>query len=123
MAGSIKVSMALQVANPPATAAGASASFNSSIAGTGQIQNVQTIATGSVQALELGGVSTAAGGWFFLTNLDQTNFITIYTAASGGSPMLKLLPGESAMGRFVGAAPAAEADTGACLLQYLILPA
>lgn len=80
-------------------------------------QSIPTTAGGVV--INLGPLSNV--GWFLIVNRDATNFVSIYNAVSG-TKFAKLLPGECVMGRFDTGitAPAAIADTAACLIEYLI---
>ena len=85
------------------------------------IFSVPTTAGGT--AIPLGGVN-AAGGFFFIKNNDPTNYVQILNAVSG-TVLLRLNPGEFAMGRFDAGvtAPAALAHTAAVEINYLILDA
>lgn len=80
-------------------------------------QSIPTTANGT--AINLGPLSNV--GWYLIVNRDATNFVQLYNATSG-TKFAKLLPGEFAMGRFDTGitAPAAIADTAACLIEYLI---
>ena len=78
---------------------------------------VQGIPTGGevlVEADELG-----SAGLCFVKNLDSTNFVTIGTHATDNH-VIKLLAGESAVFRAVGAIYG-KADTAACNLEYIIV--
>lgn len=69
--------------------------------------------------IPLGAVT--APHWAYFKNLDATNFLKIRNGATGAD-LAKLLPGEVAFVPLNDAAvPYAIADTGACLLEYLIL--
>lgn len=118
MANEITASCALTFSKSPATAATLSSlnrNFNAS--GSKYVRNVQTIGFGAVEALDLGDVGTP--GWFYIKNLDATNYVEIYTALAGVA-LLKLKAGEFAVGRFTVAAPCARANVADCLVEYLI---
>lgn len=87
--------------------------------GEGNTMSVPTTAGGT--ALPLGGVTTV--GWAKFVNLDVTNFVQVGTQPGGTfRPFLKLKPGEWAIGPLDATNPPfALADTGAVLLQYMIL--
>lgn len=83
---------------------------------------VQSIGT-SEEPLQLAEVT--AGGWIMFRNTDATNFVSV-RAASGQTPLVKMPPGAPA-GPFVlhpsATAPTLQADTAACLVEYLVLEA
>ena len=78
-----------------------------------------TTATGGT-AINLGPVT--APGAFAVKNNDATNYVEILPAVSG-TPMLKILPGEVAQGRFTSTvtAPAVKANTASVDIEYLIV--
>lgn len=82
------------------------------------IKHKQSIGV-SEEAIVLGEVTSP--GWAFFINRDPTNFIELRVATSGAK-FAKLLPGEFCLVRLGSGAqvPYAIADTGACLLEYLI---
>ena len=81
-------------------------------------QQVPTTAGGT--AIDVSGLSGL--GWFFLRNLDATNYIEVLNAVSG-TVFLTLKAGEVAMGRFGASvtAPAALANTATVALEYMIV--
>ena len=81
--------------------------------------NVQTVGT-SEEAILKGDVATP--GYFIAVNLDSTNFVSI-RAATGGTNMVKLMPGKVCVFMFAAADPFWIADTGACRVEYLLVPA
>ena len=91
------------------------------VSGDGMINNVQEItAVAGGEAIELGDVATP--GWARFKNLDDTNFIEIGFDDTGFVTFLKLLAGEeTGWIRLSQAAPYAQADTAACLLEYTII--
>lgn len=80
----------------------------------------QSIGT-SVEAFTLGEVT--APGWFMCKNLDATNYVEVYSSTSG-VVVGKMLAGESYGPVRLGSgmqAPAAKANTAACLVEYLAI--
>ena len=88
------------------------------LTGAGTVQAIKLVGFAAAEALALGGVTTPGGvAWF--KNLNATNFVQIGFDDTGFVPIAKLLPGECALIPLVNA-PWAQADTGACLLEYQI---
>jgi hypothetical protein len=89
------------------------------VSGNTPVANVQSIGT-SDETLALGEISSL--GWMIAKNLDATNFIQI--GHTSGTYSIKLKAGEFCSFRIGSGMTAihAIADTGACLLQYLLLP-
>lgn len=93
--------------------------------GTNIHRTTQNVAT-SEEALTLG--DTGVGGYCYLENLDQTNFISV-RAATGESNLIKLKPatstkrGDCCLFRLEAAAPYVIADTAACDLLIILLEA
>jgi hypothetical protein len=81
------------------------------------MDNVQSVGT-SEEAILLGDV--APGGYWFVQNMDATNFVEL-RQATGAGDFLKLLAGEWAIFRTSAdaTAPFAIADTGACNVRFL----
>ncbi len=89
----------------------------------GGLINHQRQAIGVVEeAIAIGAVP--AGGYIYLANRDDTNFISI-RRATGEANFIKLLPGDVAVFRLHEDAPApfAVADTDPCDLEFLIVEA
>jgi hypothetical protein len=87
------------------------------VTGSKFTRGVQEIGT-SPEVIGLDDIGTP--GWFYIKNLDDTNYVEILDATDGAA-CLKLKPGEFAIGRFGSAAPAANADTAACDIEKLII--
>ena len=87
------------------------------VAGTQVMDNVQNIGL-SEEAILMGDV--AAGGYWFVQNLDAANFVQL-RQATGATAFCKLLAGEWAIFRASAdmTAPFAIADTGACDVRFL----
>ncbi len=121
MANEITVSGSLSVAKGNLAAESLSVStLRANLAGSKIEKSVQSIpTTAGGTAIKLGDLGSV--GWFFIKNLDNTNYVEIMNAVSG-TAFLRLLPGEFAVGRFAGGvtAPAALANTGAVLIEYEI---
>lgn len=85
------------------------------------VQNVMSVpTTAGGTAIPLGSVATP--GWAAFKNNDVTNYIELLTATSG-TKFAKLPPKGIALLYIPSSvtAPAALANTGACLMEYLIL--
>lgn len=76
------------------------------------------VATTAAIALPIGDIATP--GWFLIINTDPTNYVEVMSA-TGGAVLLRIKPGEFAMGRFGVAAPALKANTANVTVDYLLL--
>ena len=87
------------------------------VSGAQVMDNVQNVGT-SEEAILLGDV--AAGGYWFVQNLDATNFVEL-RSGTGATDFIKLLAGEWAIFRTSAdaTAPYAIADTGACNVRFV----
>lgn len=90
-------------------------SFN--VAGTRYVRGVQNVDT-TPEAIGIGEIT--APGWFFIKNLDASNYVEILTAAAGAA-FLRLKPGEFAVGRFGVTAPAAQANVAAVNIEFMVV--
>lgn len=92
-------------------------SLSITVSGTQIMDNVQSIGT-SEEAILLGDV--AAGGYWFVQNMDGTNFVEL-RSGTGATDFIKLLAGEWAIFRTSAdaSAPFAIADTAACNVRFL----
>lgn len=102
--------------------AASSISLNST---TGNFSNTtQLVATGSWQALGIGGVTAATAQYIYVKNLDATNYVTLSTNSSGTNPFATLLPGLWTLVPFVASAVYyAEAHTAGCEVQVMVVDA
>lgn len=93
------------------------ATITPTVSGTQIMDNIQSVGT-SEQAVLLGDVAT--GGYWFVQNMDPTNFVSI-RQATGGTNFIKLLAGEWAIFRVSAssAAPYVIADTATCNVRFL----
>lgn len=92
-----------------------------SITGTRATRLAQSIGFSAREALDLGEIT--APGHLIVKNLDSTNFVNVFTDVTTGTGVAKLFPSEfciipthSAL-----AAPAAQADTAAVLVDVLVI--
>lgn len=85
------------------------------------LATTQNIGT-STEALAYGDVNSP--GYFFVKNLDATNFVRIglVTAVTSGNAFITLLPGEFAFFPSRQTVIYAIADTAACALMVAIVP-
>lgn len=88
------------------------------MAGSQYAKKTQTVGT-SEENLDKGDVGTI--GRYLVKNLDPDNFVQL--GPSTGVYSEKLLPGESAMGRWAAANIIAKADTAPCLVEYFLIEA
>ena len=80
----------------------------------------QSIAT-SAEAIALGDIGTP--GYMIVHNTDPTNYVEIGYDDTGFKPTVKLLAGEWALFRHTQATPQAKANSGACVIEYLLIEA
>ena len=78
---------------------------------------IQSIPTSNTALVE--GAAVGTPGYYWIKNLDSTNYVTIGLT---GSYAIKLLAGEVALFRAAGAIFAL-ADTAACLVEYVVIEA
>lgn len=120
MASEIQVSATLSVTKAPASQLSRSiASLAVDLTGSKYMSGIQSIATSAV-ALALGPVTAPA--WMFVRNTDPTNFVQLLTGTAG-TVFAKLKPLEIALLRLdpTVTAPAAQANTAACVVEYLLI--
>ena len=88
------------------------------VTGAQVMDNVQAIGFAAEEAILMGDV--AAGGIWFVQNLDATNFVEL-RAATGATDFIKLLAGEWAIFRTSAdaSAPYAIADTAAVNVRFI----
>jgi hypothetical protein len=105
------------------TATDGRAGVLTSVAGNGLNANpsfsVATTAGGVV--IPLGNV-TSPGGWFWIINLDPTNYVLVLTATSG-TEFSRLLPGDPPLWMRMApgiTAVAVQAHTSACIVSYKV---
>lgn len=122
MADEITVTTSLSVTKSGITETLTDTGSTFDMAGTQLIKHIQSVGTGSYEALDPGEVFAASQGWHYIKNLDATNFVQIKGATGDANPVLKLKAGEHACFRFDPlAVPVAQADTSACEVIYLLL--
>ena len=88
------------------------------VSGAQVMDNVQAIGFAAEEAILLGDV--AAGGYWFVQNLDATNFVEL-RSGTGATDFIKLLAGEWAIFRTSAdaSAPYAIADTAAVNVRFV----
>lgn len=118
MADEIRATLLLSFTKAPATALAVGESDKSfTVSGSKYMHGVQAIATDAT-ALDVGPITVP--GWYYIKNIDPTNYVELLTAAAG-AVFGKLKPGEFTIGRFGVAAPALKAHTGACNIEYAVI--
>lgn len=96
-----------------------STSTQHDVSGNGVVEHVQSIGFATHEALDVAEVTTF--GFAYFKNLDATNYVQIGIDESGTfHPFIKLLAGQEAQ-VWLSEAPYAQADTGAVLLDYVIV--
>lgn len=90
------------------------------VSGTDYVKSTQVIGTASSEAIGKGEITTP--GWLVVKNTDATNYVEIeratFTSTNG---TVKLKAGEVAVFRIGSTAPHALANTGNCIIHYLML--
>jgi hypothetical protein len=110
------LTVAFTKANVPSVSV-SPASISITVTGNQIMDNVQAVGT-SEEAILLGDV--AAGGVWFVQNMDATNFVELRSGA-GATDFIKLLAGEWALFRTSAdaSAPFAIADTASVNVRFL----
>ena len=114
MANEITIAVQLNVTKNGATVA-ASPSVVQTMTGDQMLSNVQIIGTTN-EALVIGDVTPT--GWFFIKNLDATNYVEVFLDNGNAQLAAKLLPSEFCLLK-PGANIYARANTGACNCQII----
>ena len=96
-----------------------SESFQRTVSGNAYVKATQSISTSAGQTLDLGPVGTV--GFVLLKNTDDTNYVDFGYADS--PYVTRLLPGESCLLPWSGAAIYAKAHTAACIVEYTLIEA
>jgi hypothetical protein len=115
MANEITVGISIAVSKGGLSDARAE-SFKVTMTGDGITHSMQTATTSWVLLVEAAAVGTA--GWYFVKNLDGTNFVELGPADNQFS--IKLKAGESTV--FRASDPiGVKADTASCNVEYLVI--
>lgn len=93
------------------------ASVSIDVTGDAFSHEIQSIPTSNTALVE--GAAVGTPGYYWIKNLDATNYVTIGLTASYA---IKLLPGEVCLFRAAGAIFAL-ANTAACLVEYAVVEA
>jgi len=120
MASELTVAATLQFAKGNVVSQGfAKANLHYDVAGQKYVRAVQNIGT-DAEAIDVGEIT--APGWFYIFNLDTTNFVEILVSTVGAA-FLEIEKGGLAMGRFASTvtAPAAKANSSAVNIEYMIV--
>lgn len=115
MANEITISASIRYSKAKASA-GLATTYNADQTGDKYEAGVQTVGT-SEENLVKGDVGTI--GWVALRNMDATNFVE-FGAATGELPV-KLLAGKGTVIPWNATVCIAKANTGACLVEYLLI--
>lgn len=120
--GAQKITVNMSLAQQPATVSGVSATVRAlgaqaiSTNFALYFQGLQSIATGSKTAVQTGSVTPL--GYCWLHNTDETNYVSIYSDASGSTELMRLFPGDQALFPLGPASTLyAEANGAACALE------
>lgn len=118
MANTITATLSLTVVNAGLSLTPSNPSLVATLSGNNLQGNVQSIGTSS-EIITLTDVATS--GYFYLKNLDATNFVSIAQTnpAVANAALIKLLPGEWCFFPSPLSAVYAIADTGAVDLQVI----
>lgn len=90
------------------------------MSGSKHVHMLQTLTGDSQEALDIGDIGTC--GYMIIRNKDATNFVEIRPASSGDD-LIKLGPGQWAVFPLTTSTPYALADSGDCIVEYLLLEA
>lgn len=96
-----------------------SATLRANFTGTNVIKKTQNPGTSAV-AMDVTGLANL--GRYFIKNNDATNSVTMLTAASSGTDMVTVQPGDFAYGYFPAGvtAPALQSSAGTPQVEYMI---
>ncbi len=120
MANELSLSVRMRLANGDLKKSFSSGNLSIDVAGVNVIDNVQNVGT-SEEAVLLG--DSAAGGYMIAQNLDATNYVQI-RPNTGVAALPRLLPGDVAVFRIDNdAVPYVIANTAACNVRFIVIPA
>lgn len=89
------------------------------MSGSNYIERSQSIGT-TAEALDLGEIGTP--GLIYIKNLDSSNYVTVQDG-SGGTAVVKILPGDEAVFMLGTTSPYMKANSAACIVEYTIAEA
>ncbi len=118
MAGTVIVGASVQYSNNDAKISRIPAQDTVVVTGDGVMGGTQSIGFAAAENIVQGDLATIGVVW--IHNLDATNFVQIGYDATGFKPTIKLLPGEFCVFRSAQTTLQAQADTGACLIEYYL---
>jgi hypothetical protein len=87
------------------------------VSGSDYVRQTMSVPT-SATALPLGAITTP--GYCMMINRDATNYVDVLDS-TGGNACIRLKPGEVAVFRFSGTAPAVKGHTAATKIDYLLI--
>jgi hypothetical protein len=120
MADELTLSLTARLSKGSLSKSFSSGRLSIDVTGTNVIDNVQAVGT-SEEVVNIG--EAAAGGYLIAQNLDTTNYVEI-RPNTGVADLVKLKAGEVAMFRTAAdAVPYAIANTAACNVRFIIIPA
>ena len=119
MANELKLSVRMRLAKGELKKSFTSGSLSIDVAGENVIDNVQAVGTAE-EAIVLG--DSAAGGYCIAQNVDATNYVSLRRATGEGN-FIRINPGQIAVFRLEAAAPCAIANTAACNVRFIVIPA
>ena len=115
MANEVEISLSISAAKG-GMSVNRSENFKVNMTGDAMIHSVQSATTSWVALVEAAAVDAA--GWYFVKNLDSSNFVEFGPANDQFS--IKLKPGESAV--FRASDPiGVKANTAACNVEYIVV--
>ena len=118
MANEITLSMSLAYSKDDRTAGLSFAGLQFDVSGNHFIHHVQTVGFAASEAIVLGEVATP--GWIIGINHDDTNYVDVIgVTAETATGQAKA--GEPFFFRFSSAAPHFQANTAACIVEYLLI--
>jgi hypothetical protein len=120
MANELLLSVNLAFTKNNITVTEAVSALQASVTGNGLNSLAAYSAPTADTALPLGSVS-AAGGWLFMQNTDQTNYVTVKVAV-GGAIIARLRPGYCCLIPLDPSttAPSTQANTAICVVKFAI---
>ena len=117
MANELTITLNMSYNKPPSSASFNSGTQQYTVVGSDFIRSSMTVPT-SATAIPLGSVAVA--GYVMIMNRDAVNYVDVYTAVAG-TMFARLQPGYVALIPFGATAPAVQAHTASCKIDYLLI--
>ena len=118
MANEISYNIFFQVVKGGASISRATGSTNVTMTGDHIAAGTQAVGT-AAEALEKGDITTP--GMLLIHNMDDTNFVQVGYDDTGFKPVVDVRAGEYAMFRLTQAVTQVKADTGDCIIEYILV--